>query len=389
MEPSAQKGSDLGKENLSASGKSVPDTEASLASAPQTLRATSPTDAVTRTEFVDFIAFIQNKFEESERRNEGFQNAIMLELRDMRETRVLSQRTPSPQAQPQVRTPTLTEWKAPLFANVTLKDKPQKSHKNDKKEEKQRNSKKSEKANKKDQNKQEDDDDGEDQEDQDEAEDDDDDDEEEALFIASKKKAAKKSTNKKKKTSRKSDIHHLADQSDNPRATVQYTQLTPSYDHIKLTKLSVDAIRQFIDDVIDYQTVYGLKVPVSMQIDRKIRRSIIARTDGLTSYNIHTLTTQQLFALLQESVRPASVLEFQRTLTSKLHFPAWQRGHKPTAIDFRRFYDAVIEYIKDFLTLFEVLAEDNEDNIPAANRRPDQDFRREDSVQVRRKLRQK
>lgn len=179
-----------------------------------------------------------------------------------------------------------------------------------------------------------------------------------------KRRSGKNSGKRSKTPPRESILKRIAKQSEEPRNTVQYTEPRPSYSHIKLTDLKVTSVKKFINQVVDYQTVYGIPLPVTNQIDEKIRETLLSRNKGLTSQKFHSLDVSSVIDLLQELIRPRTVLEFTKALERSVYFPDLPRNYTPTPVNFQLFYDAILEYKKNFLTVFEILAEHNKKHIP-------------------------
>jgi hypothetical protein len=166
---------------------------------------------------------------------------------------------------------------------------------------------------------------------------------------------------------RKSILKRLIQQANEPRNEVHFTEVRPSYKDIQLSRLNVLAVMKFVNQIVDYTTGHGLDLPVSTLIDKKIRQHIISRVEGLNVYKFHRLNTETIITLLQELVRPQTVLDFQKALEKYVEFPTLPRNYRPTVVDFKLFYDAILEYKTNFQDLYEVLAENNQDNIPQAN----------------------
>jgi hypothetical protein len=152
-----------------------------------------------------------------------------------------------------------------------------------------------------------------------------------------------------------------------PTATIQYTAPLPSYKHIALETLNVREVRRFTDDVVEYRTTHGLHCPAASLIKPAVRDQIIARTKGkLTAEEFYALEVRELILLLLEQVRPDTVLAFQKMLEYNVQFPTLPKDYKPRSDNFQPMYDALLLYRKNFETVYEILAEENEANIPAA-----------------------
>jgi len=78
------------------------------------------------------------------------------------------------------------------------------------------------------------------------------------------------------KEGRLSILDKIAENADNPRHYVQFTKQQPDYSHIRLTRLSVNHIYKFLNNIIEYQVAYGIALPVSTLIDPNVRDVLIA-----------------------------------------------------------------------------------------------------------------
>jgi hypothetical protein len=87
-----------------------------------------------------------------------------------------------------------------------------------------------------------------------------------------------------------------------PKNAVVFTAPQPKFDHIHLTSLSVNAVRKFITDIAEYQTAYGIALPITTLIDSKVREQIMARKNGMTISRFHALSADELLKLLQDQV---------------------------------------------------------------------------------------
>ena len=165
---------------------------------------------------------------------------------------------------------------------------------------------------------------------------------------------------------RMSVLQRVAHNADKPRHVVQYTRQPPKFDHIKLEKLTIRDIFQFIDDINEYQVAHGITLPVPTLVSHAARDLILARYSNLTMTKFYELSTSKLIHLIQQQVRPETMLAFQINLSRNCSFEL-PKGYKPTASNFRPFYDALLQYKAKFLRVYEIMAEDNEENIPETN----------------------
>ncbi len=198
--------------------------------------------------------------------------------------------------------------------------------------------------------------------------DDDDDDDKSSSSSTSEDRDSKKNS----KTSKRRDsiIRRAVKAAADPKNMVTYTMQAPSYSHIHLSKMTVPSIHKFLVDIVAYQSAYGIRLPVTTLIASNVAEQLMAKDRSLTSAKFHSLTGEQLLSKLQAEIRPGDKLTFIKTLDRNVTFEL-QSGYKPTAIDFKPMYEAVLVFKKKFLTVFEMLSEDNdEQNIPSTDTKP-------------------
>jgi hypothetical protein len=161
----------------------------------------------------------------------------------------------------------------------------------------------------------------------------------------------------------KNFLDNVVTAAENPRHVVSYTKVQPSYDHVSLSDLTLRSVFKFIDDVNEYQLSHGIQLPVASLISRKVREHLCAKVHNLKMEQFLVFKTKQVIRVLQSECRPVSVLEFQKKLRKHTYFdlPA---HYIPKPSDFRIFHDALLLYRNKFLRAFEVMAADNEENIP-------------------------
>jgi hypothetical protein len=99
-------------------------------------------------------------------------------------------------------------------------------------------------------------------------------------------------------------------------------------------------------------------------IEPKVREQIRARTEGLTLNKFHTLSARKILALLQAQIKPETTLAFTKMLSKNVVFPTLHQGYTPTSVTFQTLYDALLQYKATLTNVYEILAENNEDNTP-------------------------
>ena len=144
-------------------------------------------------------------------------------------------------------------------------------------------------------------------------------------------------------------------------ATIQAKQ--PDFSHIYLKSLSIAAVHKFISQINQYLIAHRIKLPATTLVDEKIRRRLVASDVKLNEVAFYRLETEDLFARLRKEIRPFSKLDFQTKLQKNVNFEI-SSGYKPTPTNFLPMYNALLAFRTDFLYVYELMAEDNADNVP-------------------------
>lgn len=145
------------------------------------------------------------------------------------------------------------------------------------------------------------------------------------------------------------------------KLSMQATQ--PSFNKVKLTDAdSVLQVLTFIDEAVQYQTQYGLRLQLPSLISAPARRRLMAGSQ-LTPQKFFALDDPELFQLLEKQIRPQTQLTFAELLQKNVDFVI-PKGYRPTPSDYKPFHASLLTYRHEFLRLFEILSKDNDENIP-------------------------
>jgi hypothetical protein len=144
-------------------------------------------------------------------------------------------------------------------------------------------------------------------------------------------------------------------------------QTQPSYEYIKLEKLSVFSTVEFMDEVYFYENKYKINLPVPSLLSSKIRDMIISLDPSmkLNQINFYNLSTRKLFYRLQNAVKPTDQNQFRKYL-EKIDFKIFH-NYKPDVTDFKPFYEALLLYRKEFTRMVDFLSADNMNCLPKCN----------------------
>lgn len=151
---------------------------------------------------------------------------------------------------------------------------------------------------------------------------------------------------------------------------IQTYQPQASYDHIKLHVCDVPSVSKFFDQFNDYQSTFKIKLPTAHLIADSIRWRIVAQAENrLNMDKFFQLDAKEIFKLIQKLLRPRSKIQFYEDMDKHLSFTFSSRLC-PSALKYKRFYEALLLYSHTFTNIYELLAIDNEVNIPAVNNKP-------------------
>jgi hypothetical protein len=144
-------------------------------------------------------------------------------------------------------------------------------------------------------------------------------------------------------------------QSTGGNSIVMYQQ-QPSFDHIFLSKLNVPSAVKFVSDILNYQTRYAIKLNISTQISDNIRDNLIAQDSdySMDEAKFYTLSSRQILGMIQRIVRPNDRATFQSYLSKYVSFKLMP-GYKPTPLDFKPMYQALLLYRKEFCILLDFM----------------------------------
>lgn len=153
------------------------------------------------------------------------------------------------------------------------------------------------------------------------------------------------------------------------KVDVQITRPQPRFDHIKLESLHMEKIIRFIDETVEYQSAYSIKLPVGTLLSPKVRDQLLAHNKELTDKKFYELSFKKLLTYLYAEVQPKSKLSFRRMLQKYARFEA-PPGFNPYNSSFKPFYTALLLYRRTFTRTYEILAVDNLTNVPKADNKP-------------------
>jgi len=121
-------------------------------------------------------------------------------------------------------------------------------------------------------------------------------------------------------------------------------------------------------DLLEYQNAYDIVLPAATLVSEGVRDRLIASYEDLDEDAFYLLSTKQVCLLLQDYVQPQSKLSFLNSLEQNVVFPALPAGYRPSPINFKPLYGALLQYRRNFEAVYDLLvaAVETPDVIPPA-----------------------
>lgn len=138
------------------------------------------------------------------------------------------------------------------------------------------------------------------------------------------------------------------------------------YDHILLESFSLKKIFTFMDQVYEYQSKYGIELPVATMLSERVCEQILAHHRRLSKEDFYQLRISTVFKLILREISPTSELSFYKLIDRHVEFTTPPK-YIPSLSDFKPFYDALLVYRKTFERVLDALSYRNKDNIPPIN----------------------
>lgn len=176
--------------------------------------------------------------------------------------------------------------------------------------------------------------------------------------------AARKAVVKPKRETRLSQWGKVADSS--TMKTVVVHAMQPDYSHIRLHNLQPTNVLKFCKQVVNYGVTHNIRLDATALVSPRVRHELISRNRTLTEFSFGELSVEELFALLQQEIRPWNKLEFAELLSENTHL-SLPGGFNLSTASFGQFYQKLQDYRQDFLQLYELIAEGAPFSIPKCN----------------------
>ena len=152
---------------------------------------------------------------------------------------------------------------------------------------------------------------------------------------------------------------------ENPLHGAFMMQTLPDYNHIVLKSLTVDAVVTFINAVYEYTTSHNVSFKLTSRISASVRDCVISRNPTtLDEYEFNRLSNVEIISCLRTTVQPRSKDEFVEIMTKYVKF---KMSADAGPENFEAFYDALSRYKRRWTLFFDIMAADNESNVPHCN----------------------
>jgi hypothetical protein len=166
-------------------------------------------------------------------------------------------------------------------------------------------------------------------------------------------------------------LDRAAAAADTPWQKIQVTQALPSYEHIKLQDLKFRSAAYFVEKILEYQTTYGLDLPVSTLVSTGVRDTLLMNGgSGITQIHFYQLTTKEIITLIRQAVKPKTMLDFRNRMSENWRFPRLPENYYPEARTFNLFWEPLMQFCHRAVKVYEMAAADNAKNHPKVNDKP-------------------
>lgn len=150
------------------------------------------------------------------------------------------------------------------------------------------------------------------------------------------------------------------------RQYLQVDKVTESYQptffksepphNILLTSLTLASVIRFVDDVLDYQYRYGVRLRVGTLIKSNVAQELVDRLEGLTLPILLIMPTRYVFKTLQLEICPTTSYEFYNRMEVTVKFNlSVPKGYRPSPGEYKPFYNALLNYRKQFVRAYDIL----------------------------------
>lgn len=126
--------------------------------------------------------------------------------------------------------------------------------------------------------------------------------------------------------------------------------------NILLTSLTLASVIRFVDEVLDYQYRYGVRLRVGTLIKSNVAQELVDRLEGLTLPVLLSMPTRYVFKTLQLEICPSTSYEFYHRIDATVKFNlSVPKGYRPSPGEYKPFYNALLNYRKQFVRAYDIL----------------------------------
>jgi hypothetical protein len=142
-----------------------------------------------------------------------------------------------------------------------------------------------------------------------------------------------------------------------------YMKAPPPFDGY-LDALTPRKVYNFFHKILLYKTATGLGLEIALYISDEIRELLMSLYKGLTLEKFYSMSDSKLLTILQMESRPKTHIAFYNKLKSYTKFGDLPSNYDPSPLNFKPFYDGYITYKNKFIQMYDLMAEDNDINVP-------------------------
>ena len=146
-------------------------------------------------------------------------------------------------------------------------------------------------------------------------------------------------------------------------AKIVITQPLASTEHIKLSQLSIKAVKKFTDDIMTYKLKQGVALDKAVAYVDAGPRETICTVNRINRLQFYLLSNKELILAIQKCIRPPFKEDFARILSEavQIYLP---EGFEVTLPRFSYFYTQLKSFVMDFEEKLDFLSIKNAKNVP-------------------------
>jgi hypothetical protein len=138
----------------------------------------------------------------------------------------------------------------------------------------------------------------------------------------------------------------------------------PPYDHIKLYRIKVIEVIDFVEKVSRYQAEHNITLPIQSLLSKDVQEEIIVEMNpDMTYQEFVNLHPEEVLRCIEERARPQSKSAFVTALSKPIELD-WPRNYSIQVSNFHMAYKKYNVYKNYFMNRFNLVAQNNERNVP-------------------------